>query len=91
LILLASVGGLAYYFFTGTQESVAEVNANEAKRISSQPAERPAAPGLSRSEYDRQRSGHYGDAVKNSPSLNAHQQRVKDSEKAMQQLTNSAR
>ena len=71
-------------------ESVDEVNAKEAKRVASQPVERPATPGLSRSQYDQQRSGHYGDAVKNSPSLNAHQQRVKDTEKAVQQISNSS-
>ena len=90
LVLVAAVAGLAYYFFGGVTESVDEVNAKEAKRVASQPDERPATPGLSRTEYDRQRSGHYGDAVKNSPSLNAHQQRVKDTEKAVQQISNSS-
>jgi hypothetical protein len=90
LLLVAGAAGLAYYFFGGVSTSVEEVNANEAKRVASQPDERPATPGLSRTEYDRQRSGHYGEAVKNSPSLDAHQQRVKDSEKAMQQISNSS-
>lgn len=89
LLLVAGAAGLAYYFFGGVNESVDEVNAQEAKRVATQPVERPATQGLSRSQYDRQRSGHYGDAVKNSPSLNAHQKHIQETEKAMQQVSNS--
>lgn len=90
LVLVAGAAGLAYYLFGGVSKSVDEVNANEAKRVASQPDERPATPGLSRTQYDRQRSGHYGDAVRNSPSLNAHQKRVQETEKAVQQISNSS-
>ena len=89
LLLLALVGGVAYYFYTGTQGSIEQINANEAKRVASQPAERPMTPGLSRTEYDRRKANTYGDAVKNSPGLNAHQQRVNQTEKAVQELSNS--
>jgi hypothetical protein len=70
------------------QDSVEHVNTNEAKRVGSQPAERPVTPGLSRNEYDRQKSMTYGEAVKNSSSLSAHQQHIKDTEKTMQQISN---
>ena len=90
LLLVAGAAGLAYYFFGGVSKSVDEVNAEEARRVASQPVERPATPGLSRTQYDLQRSGHYGDAVKNSPSLNAHQKRVEETEKAVQQISNSS-
>jgi ribosomal protein L37E len=89
LLVIVFVLGLVYYFYNGVQGTMGEINSNEAKRVQSQPKERPATPGLSRSEYDRQRSGHYGDAVKNSPSLEAHKAHIKETEKAMQQVSNS--
>ena len=81
--------GFVYYFYSGVQGTMEEINANEAQRIATQPAERPSSPGLSRTKYDQQRSGHYGEAVKNSQSLKAHEQRTKDTEKAIQQISNS--
>jgi hypothetical protein len=89
LLMIAFVLGLVYYFYNGVEGTMEEINANEARRAGSQPKERPAVPGLSRSEYDRQRKGHYGEAVKNSPSLGAHNQHIKETEKAMQQVSNS--
>lgn len=89
LLMIACALGLVYYFYNGVEGTMEEINANDARRVGSQPKERPATPGLSRSQYDRQRSGHYGDAVKSSPSLGAHNQHIKDTEKAMQQVSNS--
>ena len=86
--MIALVCGVVYYFYSGVQQSIEEVNMNEAKRVGSQPIERPA-PGLSRTQYDQQRAGHYGTAVANSQSLNAHQQRVSETEKALQQMSNT--
>ena len=56
LLMLALFGGLAYYFYSGTQSAMKQVNANEAKRAASEPEERPLAPGLSRTEYDRKKT-----------------------------------
>ncbi len=89
LLLPVLLAGGAYYFYSGTQDSIEQINADEAKRVASQPAERPATPGLSRTEYDRQKAGTYGEAVKNSPGLNAHQQRVNQTEKAVKEISNS--
>lgn len=89
VLMIAFVLGLVYYFYNGVRGTMEEINANEAERIASQPKERPATPGLSRSQYDRQRAGSYGDAVKNSPSLGAHNEHIKETEKAMQQVSNS--
>src|SRR5215218_2415806 len=89
LLMLAVVGGLVYYFYSGTQSSIEKVNANEANRIASQPAERPLTPGLSRTQYDQQKAGTYGDAVRNSSSLGAHQQHIDDSQKMMNQISNT--
>ena len=88
-LMIALAAGVVYYFYSGVQNSVEQINASEAKRVASQPAERPGTPGLSRSEYDRQKAGTYGDAVKNSPGLNVHQQRVNQTEKAVQEISNS--
>src|SRR5688500_1732596 len=85
-LMIALAAGVFYYFYSGVQNSVEEVNANEAKRVASQPAARPGTQGLSRTEYDRQKAGTYGDAVKNSPGLNAHQQRVNQTERAVQEI-----
>jgi hypothetical protein len=88
VVMVGLVGSLAYYVYSGTQKSVEEINANDAKRVASQPAERPITPGLSRSEYDRQKTQTYAEAVKNSSSLSAHQQHINQTEKTMQQISN---
>ena len=85
LLMIAAVLGVVYYFYTGVQSSMAEIDAAEAKRVASQPELKPEQKGLSRSQSDQQRSGAYGNAVKNSPSLNAHQKHIQETEKAMEQ------
>ena len=62
-LFLALIGGAAYYL-----RSLNEVNGTDAKRVAEQPANKPAAP-LSRTEYDRQRAGQYGNAIQKSPGL----------------------
>ena len=89
LVLLALAAGLIYYFYSGSRDSIEKVNANDAKRVASQPAERPLMPGLSRTQYDQQKAGTYGNAVKNSSSLAAHQDHVNESQKMMQQISNN--
>ena len=87
--MIAAVLAVVYYFYSGVQTSVDQISADESKRVASQPAPKPEQQGLSRTQYDQQRAGTYADAVRNSSSLNAHQQRVQDTEKAVQQLSNS--
>jgi hypothetical protein len=89
LLMIAVVLGLVYYFYSGAQDSIEKVNANDAKRVAAQPQERPVTPGLSRTQYDQQKAGTYGNAVKNSSSLAAHQQHVDESKKMMQQISNN--
>lgn len=88
LLMLALLAGVAYYVYTGMQTSVQQVNANEAKRAASQPAERPAAPGLSRSEYDKQKTQTYADAVRNSRSLTENNKHIQQTEQVLQQVSN---
>ena len=88
LLFLALLAGLAYFVYSGTQDSVNQVNADEARRIASQPAEQPLG-GSSRSEYERKKTGTYGDAVKGSSSLSAHQKHIDETQKTMQQISNN--
>ena len=89
LLMIAMVLGVVYYFYDGVQRSMQEIEANEAKRVAAQ-LPRQRVPGRSRTQSDQQRTATYADAVKNSSSLNAHQQRVKDTEKAVQQVSNTS-
>jgi hypothetical protein len=88
LAILAVVAGLLYYVFLEMQQSVSEVNANDANRVASQ-AKDPAA-GLSRTEYDRQRAGQYGNAMQNNPSFAAKKKRDEETQKIILQASNSS-
>lgn len=88
LLMLAILGGLAYYVINGTQESIDQVTADQMKQATTRPAERPIAPGLSRSEYDRQKTQTYSDAVRNSQSIADHNKHIQQTEKVMQQISN---
>ena len=83
--MLAGALAVVYYFYSGVRPSVEDVNA-EANRAAHPPG-RPEPQGLSRTEYDRQRAGSYGTAVRESNSLAQHDQHVRDTEKAMQQAS----
>lgn len=88
VLMIAIAAGVVCYFYAGLQKAMDEVNASDAKRPASQPASQPAA-GLSRTQADRQRATHIGSAVANSSSLNAHQKHIDETQKAMQQVSNS--
>jgi hypothetical protein len=89
VLMIALVGGVFYYFYVGIQASVEEVGQSEQRRLSKQAPAAPGTPGLSRTKADQQRAGSYGAAVANSESLGAHNQHIKDTEKAMQQVSGS--
>jgi hypothetical protein len=82
--MIAIVCGVVYYFYTGVQAKMDEIQADEAKRLASQNPIQKKDQGLSRSEQDQRRSGTYGDAVKNSESIQQHNEHIKETEKAMQ-------
>ena len=87
LIMLAFVGGSAYYVYYGLQKSADEVYASETKRVEQQKKDKFA--GLSRTEYDRKRAGAYGTAIQNNNSFAAHGQHIQDTQKAMQAASNA--
>lgn len=87
LLVVAFVGGFAYYAYYGLQKSADDVYSGEIKRIEAQKQDRTA--GLSRSEYEKQRTGTFGSAIKNSNSLSAHNERIAETQKAMQAASNA--
>jgi hypothetical protein len=88
LLMITIIGALAYYVFTGTEESIKQVTAEQTNAAVSKPAERPFAPGASRTEYDRQKTQTYAGAVRESQSLADHDKHIQETEKTMQQITN---
>lgn len=86
LLMLATVLGIVYYFYHGVQMSMQDIDAEEAQRLASQSKVKQAR---NRSEAQKQQTGAYANAVQNSSSLNAQQQHNVETQKAMQQVSNS--
>jgi hypothetical protein len=87
LLIIVFVGGFAYYAYYGLQKSADDVYAGEAQRLAQQKQDRSA--GLSRSEYQKQKTETFGSAVKNSNSFGAHNEHIAETEKAMQAAANA--
>jgi ribosomal protein L40E len=81
LLVFAIVGVVIYYAIGGFESSMSKVNADEASRQAVQQRDDPN--GLPRSEYDKQRAGQYGGAVRNSNSLNEAQKHNEELKKAI--------
>ncbi len=88
VVMFAGVAAAFYYVFTGVQGSVDKVNSVEANRVNAQPVLPPDA-GRSRADYDRYRSQTVANAVGVSPGLAEHANRTQQTDKAMDQMTNS--
>jgi hypothetical protein len=88
LLIFVALGAGGYYIYSEMQASVSKVGANEAKRVAAQPP--PQQPGSSRAVQDRERSQRVANAVGASNSLAAHEQRVRETENMMNNLTNSS-
>ena len=89
LLMIAMVCWVVHYFYQGVQQSMQELQENEARRVAAQYKLQKRNTGLSRSQSEQRRAETFGDAVKNSSSLNAHQQRVNETEKTLKQASNS--
>jgi hypothetical protein len=83
LLAFAVVGVVIYYAFGGFENSLDKVNRDEANQGAVQRKDNPN--GLSRSEYDKQRAGQYGVAVRNSNSLSEAERHNEELKKAMQE------
>src|SRR2546423_1441353 len=81
LLVYAGVAVLVYYMMGGFEQTMSQVNANEANRVASQQKDPDA--GLSRTQSDQKRSGTYGAAVQNSNSFSENQKHNDDIQKAM--------
>lgn len=90
LLLFVALAAGGYYIYSAMQDSVNKVGAAEAKRVAAQPAQQPQQPGLSRTVQDRERSQRVANAVGASNSLAAHEQRVRETEAMMNNLSNSS-
>jgi hypothetical protein len=86
-LIIVFVGGFAYYAYYGLQKSADDVYAGEAQRLAQQKNDKSA--GLSRSEYQKQKTETFGSAVKNSNSFAAHNEHIAETEKAMQAAANA--
>ena len=89
LLIFVALGAGGYYIYSEMQASVSKVGANEAKRVGAQPIQQQQ-PGLSRTVQDRERSQRVANAVGASNSLNAHEQRVRETENLVNNLSNSS-
>src|SRR5215216_1451364 len=87
LMMIALVGGIAYYAYQGVQSSTDDVYVKELKRLEEQKQDKTA--GLSRTQYEKQRAGTYGAAVQNSNSIAAHNEHLRETEKAEQAATSA--
>jgi uncharacterized protein HemX len=87
LLVIAGAVGIVYYFYHGVQVSMQEMEREEQQRIAAQP--KPRSNNLSRSEAEKQRAGSYGSAVSNSQSLKDHQKHIDETQKIMNQVSNS--
>ena len=85
LLMIAVVVGIVYYFYHGVQVSMQELELEEQKRLATQ----GKPPQLSRSQAEKQRAGSYGSAVSNSQSLKEHQKHIDETQKIMNQVSNS--
>ena len=87
LLLIAGVVGAGYYFYIGTGEAVGPSKIPESKPpVIQTPA---TSQGLSRTEHDRQRAANVGDAIRQNPGLEAQKKQQEETQRVMQQVTNS--
>ena len=87
LLVIAGAVGIVYYFYHGVQVSMQELEQQDQQRQAAQSKVRPK--NLSRSQAENQRAGSYAGAVSNSQSLKDHQKHIDETEKAMNQVSNS--
>lgn len=87
LLIVAFVAGFAYYSYYGLQQSADDVYASEKKRVEEQKKDKTA--GLSRSQYEKQRTQTFGSAVQSSNSFAAHNEHIEQTQQAMQAVSNA--
>ena len=81
LLIITVISAGSWYLYIGIEKSFEQVGADDVNRVAQQP--KPNNPPLSRTQYDQQGSGQYGNAVQGSQSLNASQQHTNEINKLM--------
>lgn len=84
LVVYAALAIGGYYLYLSLMDSVENVNKEDAYRVGTQQPQKPQQQGLSRTQYDRQRAGQYGNAIKENPAFNAQQKHNDETQKLMQ-------
>ncbi len=79
LLIITLIGAGAWYLYKGVERSFGQVQ--DVNGVAQQPKANPAP--LSRTQYDQQRAGQYGNAVQGSQGLNASQQHTNEINKLM--------
>lgn len=86
LLIFVAIGAAAYYIYNGVRSSISEVSENEAYRVATRSDNQQ---GVTRAEADRQKSQRVANAVGASAGLAEHNKRTQETQKTMEQLTNS--
>ncbi len=87
LIFVVIAAAIGYYAYFGIQSNVVQINSNEANRVAQQKND-PTA-GMSRTQYEKHRTGTYGNAMSNNPSFQAKRKQEGETQKVMQAVSNS--
>jgi hypothetical protein len=82
LLALTLIGSAVWYVFTGFENSYTQVEKNETKRLAGQSNSQPAEQ--TRSQFERQQTGHYSSALQNSNGLAQSQKHNDEVKKLME-------
>jgi hypothetical protein len=81
ILALALIGSAVAYVFFGLEKSYNKIEMDETKRTDKQPKTQPTEQ--TRSQFEKQQTGHYGTAIQNSNGLAQSQKHVDEVEKLM--------
>lgn len=87
LIVYAVLGAGGYFLYTAVHRSFEDVNANDAYRVGTQPAQKTPELGLTRNEADRKQANQVGTMLNDNPSIAAQKQHNEETQKLMQQVS----
>jgi hypothetical protein len=85
LVLVALLGGAAWYLFSGVEKSYDSVKTTEQPRSGPQ-ANKPADTPATRTQFEQQQKQNYKTAVANSEGLRLSQKHTDETQKLMQSI-----
>ena len=83
IVILAIIGGAAYYLFSGVEKSYDGVKATEANRFGAQSKQQAVVP-QTRSEFEQGQKQNFKTAIQNSEGLSESQKHNEETQKLMQ-------